>query len=277
MARIALIKLFTGLNLAPAQLSGELQRAGHDSFIIYFKDHHIVNYDKIDEYEVTDYPGIFIDANATKKVWNCYKPFSDREYRLLVDALQEFKPDAIGFSVISGIINEAGIVTKKLKEHFSVPFIWGGPGPTLEPERCIQLTDLVCVNEGEEVIVELANKIDQKADITDIQGTWVRKPDGEVVKNPDRPLLKLEEIAIPDWNLDRYIHINNFKGKRVGVYPNNLGNEYPIMTQRGCPFSCSFCIESRYQDMFGKKNSLRRRNMDLVLEELHWAKANLDI
>ena len=36
MARIALIKIFTGLNLAPAQLSGELQRAGHSSRIIYF-------------------------------------------------------------------------------------------------------------------------------------------------------------------------------------------------------------------------------------------------
>lgn len=277
MARIALIKLFTGLNLAPAQLSGELQRAGHESRIIYFKDHHIVNYDKKDEYDVTDYPGIFIDANATKKVWNCYKPVSEKEYRLLIEDLQQFKPDAIGFSVISGIINEAAMVTAELKKHFQVPFIWGGPGPTLEPERCIQLTDILCINEGEEVIVELANKLDQHADITNIAGTWARQPDGQVVKNPDRPLLKLDDIAMPDWNLQRYIHINNFKGKRAGIYPNNLGNEYPIMTQRGCPFSCSFCIESRYQDMFGKKNSLRRRNMDLVLEELHWAKNNLDI
>ena len=40
------------------------------------------------------------------------------------------------------------------------------------------------------------------------------------------------------------------------------------MTQRGCPFSCSFCIESVYQDMFGKKNSLRRRSVDVVIEEL---------
>ncbi len=277
MARIALIKIFTGLNLAPAQLSGELLRAGHASRIIYFKDHHIVNYEHKDEYEVTDYPGVFIDANATKKVWNCYKPFSEKEYKLLVEDLQEFQPDAIGFSVISGTIPAAATVTAKLKEYFDVPIIWGGPGPTLEPERCIQLTDLVCVNEGEEVIVELANKLDAKADITDIAGTLARKPDGSVVKNATRPLLKLDNIAIPDWNLDHYVHINNFKGKRTHIYPNNLGQEYPIMTQRGCPFSCSFCIESRYQDMFGKKDSLRRRDVDLVLKELHWAKDNLDI
>ncbi len=277
MARIAIIKVFTGLNLAPAQLSGELMRAGHESRIIYFKDHHIVNYENKDEYEITDYPGVLIDANAVKKVWNCYKPFSEKEYRLLVEDLQEFKPDAIGFSVISGTISAAATVTAKLKEYFDVPFIWGGPGPTLEPERCIPSTDIICINEGEEVIVELANRLDAGADLTDIQGTWAKAKDGSVIKNPSRPLMKLDDIAIPDWHPEHYVHINNFKGRRTNIYPNNLGQEYPIMTQRGCPFSCSFCIESRYQDMFGKKNSLRRRSVDLVLQELHWAKDNLDI
>ncbi len=277
MARIALIKIFTGLNLAPAQLSGELQRAGHESRIIYFKDHHIVDFDKCEGYEITDYPGVFTSADGMKKVWNCYKPFSDKEYRLLIEDLQTFQPDAIGFSVVSGIIREAGIVTQKLREHFAVPFIWGGPGPTLEPERCIAMADLVCINEGEQVIVELANRLDASEDIYDIAGTWSRRPNGTVVRNVERPLLNLDDIAIPDWRLDHYVHINNFKGRRTHIYPHNLKQEYPIMTQRGCPFSCSFCIESRYQDMFGRKNSLRRRNVDVVLEELRWAKANLDI
>jgi radical SAM superfamily enzyme YgiQ (UPF0313 family) len=49
------------------------------------------------------------------------------------------------------------------------------------------------------------------------------------------------------------------------------------MTTRGCPFSCSFCIESVYQDMFGKKDSLRRRSVDLVIEELVAAKQRYDI
>lgn len=277
MARIALVKLFTGLNLAPAQLSGELQRAGHDSRIIYFKDHKIVPFEDKDNYAITDYPGILLAPDGSKKVWNCYNDFNEKENRLLIDYLREFKPDAIGLSVLSGTIKEATYITNLIKKTFNVPVIWGGPGPTLEPERCIQLADLICVNEGEEVIVDLANRLDQKADITSIAGTWAKNTDGTVIQNPKRELLKLESIAIPDWNLARYVHINALKGLRTGLYPNNLGQEYPIMTQRGCPFSCSFCIESRYQDMFGKKNSLRRRSVDVVLEELHWAKKNLDI
>jgi radical SAM superfamily enzyme YgiQ (UPF0313 family) len=277
MARVALIKLFTGLNLAPAQLSGELQQAGHDSRVIYFKDHKIVPFEEKDDYAITDFPGVFIASDSTKKVWNCYTPFNDKENQHLIDYLKEFKPDVIGLSVISGVIREASYVTNLLKQTFDVPFIWGGPGPTLEPDRCIELTDIICINEGEEVIVELANRVDAGEDTTTIDGTWARCENGEIQRNPKRPLLQLDDIAIPDWDLKRYAHINAFKGLRKEIYPNNLGKEYPIMTQRGCPFSCSFCIESRYQELFGKHDSLRRRNVDVVIEELLWAKENLDV
>src|SRR5438105_4959304 len=55
MARIALIKLFTGLNLGVSQLSGELQRAGHDTIIVYFKDYLMVPRAEVSRYRVTDY------------------------------------------------------------------------------------------------------------------------------------------------------------------------------------------------------------------------------
>jgi radical SAM superfamily enzyme YgiQ (UPF0313 family) len=44
-----------------------------------------------------------------------------------------------------------------------VPIIWGGSAPTLEPERCIQYADMLCINEGEELIVVLAIAIDSAA------------------------------------------------------------------------------------------------------------------
>ncbi len=277
MARIAIIKLFTGLNLAPAQLSGELQRAGHDSEIIFFKDYRPQLAEDLNGFVFTEYPSIITDVNGVKRIWNCYKPFSPREFELLISTLHDFKPDAIGFSVISGVIKESALVTNEVRKHFDVPIIWGGPGPTLEPEKCLEHADLVCINEGEGVIVDLADRLDSQQDITNIPGTHARLPDGSIQQNPERALLNLDDIAFPDWELSRYVHINRIKGVRKNAYPNNLFNEYPIMTQRGCPFSCSFCIESKYQDMFGKKSSLRRRDIQLVLDELHWAKKNLKI
>lgn len=275
MARVALIKLFTGLNLGVTQLSGELQRAGHDSLIVYFKDFLVVPVEEADRYLAVDYPGVNISARAREFVWNCYRPFTAREYELLVDTLAKFRPDLIGFSLTSLPLKQAAEVTAELRRHFDVPIVWGGQGPTLEPERCVELADLVCVNEGEQVIVDLADRIDAGGDLSTIPGIWAKR-DGIVVKNPGRPLVELEDIAIPDFEPSRTVHINDDR-IHTNVYPPNLGSQYPIMTSRGCPFSCSFCIESVYQDMFGRKNHLRQRSVDVVIRELAGAKKRLGI
>jgi len=275
MARVAFIKLFTGLNLGVSQLSGELQRAGHDSRIIYFKDFLVVPVEEASRYEVSDYPGVAVSARAKEFVWNAYRPFSNREYDLLIETLREFDPQLIGFSLTSLPIKPAAELAATLKRHFNVPIIWGGSGPTLEPERCIEYADMLCINEGEELIVELANRIDLGTDVSTIPGLWCKVGD-RVIKNPPGPLMDIEKAAIPDFDPAHTVYINDDR-IRHNVYPPNLGRQYIIMTTRGCPFSCSFCIESVYQDMFGKKGSLRRRSVDVVIQELVEAKQKYDV
>ena len=277
MARVALIKLFTGLNLGVSQLSGELRRAGHDTRIIYFKDFLVVPAENQHDYLVTDHALTLVAARGQELVWNCYTPFSEREYELLCQVLEEFAPDLIGFSLTSLTMMAAAVVTLRVKRRFpGVPVIWGGAGPTIEPEWSIQHADMVCTGEGEELIVELAERIDGGVDYSDVRDLWVRR-NGEVIRNPNRPLLDLEKIAIPDFDPSRTLHVGDDQ-LRTNVFPIFfVGKQYPIMTQRGCPFSCSFCIESVYQDMFGKKGSLRRRSVDVVIEELVEAKRNLGI
>jgi radical SAM superfamily enzyme YgiQ (UPF0313 family) len=137
------------------------------------------------------------------------------DYEARAVRLEAFKPDTLGLSVISLSISEAIKTTAFLRGRFDLPILWGGVGTILEPEVAIEHADLVCVGEGEGVMVAFAGR------------------------------LALQLIT---------------KG------------DYQIMSQRGCPFSCAFCVESRYQEMFGKKRSLRRRNIDVVLEELVQAK-----
>jgi anaerobic magnesium-protoporphyrin IX monomethyl ester cyclase len=275
MARVAFVKLFTGLNLGVSQLSGELQRAGHDSRLIYFKDFLVVPLEEASRYAVSDYPGVAVSARAKEYVWNAYRPVSDREYEMLLEVLREFDPHLIGFSLTSLPIKPAAELTARLKRDIGVPIIWGGSAPTLEPDRCIEYADMLCINEGEELIVELANRIDAGTDVSTIPGLWSKVGD-RIVKNPAATLMDIEKAAIPDFAPERTVHINDDQIHR-NVYPPNLGRQYIIMTTRGCPFSCSFCIESVYQDMFGKKNSLRRRSVDLVIQELVEAKEKYDI
>jgi len=274
MARIAIVKLFNGLNLAPAQLAGQLRAAGHDVKIIYFKETVALPTSESEGYLELDYPGVGFVANGREFSVDLFKPISDSEERLLVEELRSFNPDCIGFTVFSGLIRICGEVSERLRKYFDCPMIWGGPGPTLEPEKCIGFADVLCINEGEAVIVEMANRLDAREDYTTILGTWGRRGD-EIIKNDTRPLMALDDLAMPDWTRERYVFINEDTVVR-DYYPEN-SRSYSIMTQRGCPFSCHFCIESRYQDMFGRKNSLRRKSIDLIMEELRWAKANLRI
>ena len=275
MARVALIKLFTGLNLGVAQLSGELQRAGHESVMIYLKDFLFVPKAEARRYKVTDYALTIIDVRAAEFQANCYTPFTETEYGLLIDVLKRCEPDLIGFSLTSLTMGPAAEVTARIKEHLDVPVIWGGPGPTIQPEVALQHADLVCVGEGEELIVTIADRIDEGRDYSDVPGLWLKR-NGKVVQNPAAPYPELNSIAIPDFEPTRTYHINDDR-LRHNVYPLFLRGQYPIMTQRGCPFSCNFCIESVYQDMFGKKNSLRRRSVDVVIEELVAAKRKLNL
>lgn len=274
MARIAIVKMFNGLNLAPAQLAGQLLAVGHEVKIIYFKETVALPTDESDGYLELDYPGVGFVANGKQFSVDLYKPVGDVETQLLVDELKEFNPDCIGFTVFSGLIGICGEVSDRLRPHFDCPFIWGGPGPTLEPEKCIDFAEILCINEGEAVIVELANRLDAGDDYSDILGTWC-KNGAEVVKNENRPLMELDDISCPDWSGERYVYVNEDKVER-DYYPEG-SKSYSIMTQRGCPFSCHFCIESKYQDMFGRKNSLRRKSVDSIIDELIWAKSHLRI
>jgi len=208
MARVALIKLFTGLNLGVSQLSGELQRAGHCSLIIYFKDFVVVPKESAHQYEMVDYPGVNVIARAKEYVWNCYKPLSAREYDLLIGTLRDFKPDLIGFSLTSQPLKAAAEVTAKLRGALEAPVIWGGSGPTLEPERCLEWADMVCVGEGERTIVELADRIDRGEDLTSVESIWTKR-DGQTVRNAGGPLIDLDQIATPDFEPSRTVHIND--------------------------------------------------------------------
>lgn len=270
MARVALIKVFTGLNLGVCQLSGELRRAGHETLVVYFKDYVVAPEVDAEKYQRSDYCGVWIAARGKEMNCNFFKPFTDREYELVLDTLREFRPDLIGFSLCSVPLRQVAEVTQHIKRHLTVPVIWGGAGPTLEPERCLEYADMVCVGEGEEAIVELAARLDAGQDLAGVGNLWVKRG-GEVVRGANLPLIDIDKITFPDFDEARAVHINDDRRVR-NIYPHHLGRQYHIMTQRGCPYSCSFCIESHYQEAFGKKDSLRRRSVDLVIEELVQAK-----
>lgn len=278
MAKIAIIKLFYGMTITCAQLAGQLLAHGHQPKVIFFKRQDLV---QLSDYESGDY--VFGDVPMRSYAINkegaslydtsTWKKNKPDELRHLVTLLKELDVDAIGITCLSHAMIQAEAVTAHLRQHFDLPILWGGTGPTVEPDRSILHADLVCVGEGEDVIIEIAERLDKQQNLENITGTWYRLPDGTVQKNPKRAVADLEVIGMPVWDPEYYAYINGHRFDRT-FEPNahNFDKSYQMMTQRGCPFSCSFCVESFYQNEFGKKDSLRRMSPEKAIRELAYAK-----
>ncbi|HSC75084.1 MAG TPA: radical SAM protein [Pseudomonadales bacterium] len=278
MAKIAIIKLFYGMTISCAQLAGQLLAHGHQPKVIFFKRQEVVqlsDYDA-DEYVFGDVPMRSYAVNkegASLYDTSAWKKNKPGELRHLVTLLKELDVDAIGITCLSHAMVQAEAITAHLREHFDKPILWGGTGPTVEPDRSILHADLVCVGEGEDVFVEIAERIDNHAGLENIAGSWYRLPDGTIQKNPKRAVADLEVIGMPVWEAEHFAYINGHRFER-NFEPNahNVDKSYQMMTQRGCPFSCSFCVESFYQNEFGKKDSLRRMSPQKAIRELLYAK-----
>ncbi len=184
------------------------------------------------------------------------------------------RPDIIGFSLMTCHARRAKRLTEAV--HGRMPhtqILWGGVHPTLCPEEAIESADVVCVGEGEDAIVELVNQYRLQGRATKpIRNMWC-KVDGQVVKNPQRPLrVDLDALPFPfhDFSCASVLHegrIVALTDKLYRHYMNWQGQAYSIVTTRGCPFHCSYCCNSALKQIY-VGTYLRRRSVPNVIEEL---------
>jgi len=180
--------------------------------------------------------------------------------------MEEFQPRLVGFSVVTNQYGYAKEIARSIKEYSSVPLVCGGIHPTIAPEEVLAsgCFDFVCLAEGEYAMLELANRIENGEDVRNIPNIWLRQ-DGQIIRNPLRPLVDLESLPPKDYELFDFQHLIDAKDGWVG-----------IMTSRGCPFRCSYCFNHRlveqYQQELGlpfnKLNYLRWHKIDTVIKEL---------
>jgi len=129
----------------------------------------------------------------------------------------------------------------------SKPFIIvGGIHATIAPNNVIKnpYIDALCIGEGEKAWEEFLFKFKTDQEITTIRNLWVKTTDG-IKKNPLRPLLSEEELweIPPDLSyFDQRHLLKPFDGK---IY-----RQGQIELSRGCPYSCSYCVNSALKDLY---------------------------
>ncbi len=123
----------------------------------------------------------------------------------------EYQPDILGYSVMTGSqrgyfdlnlrIRQAVNPLRESAGKKPVFSVFGGPHPTFFPETINEPgVDGVCIGEGEGAMVDLANALASRngAFNTDIPNWWFNV-EGEIVKNPPRPLIhELSALPHPD-------------------------------------------------------------------------------
>ena len=186
--------------------------------------------------------------------------------------VNEFKPDLLALSCTEDmwelgikILNEI----REYKNKNNIPVVAGGVFPTFAPEICIKydLVDLVCVGEGENALIDLCNKIENKKSYTNVTNLWIKK-DGKIIKK--------NTISNPvDVNKTPIIDTSLFEESRLyRPMAGKVYKMYPVETIRGCPYTCRFCNSPDQMQLYkglGHK-FFRKKRMDLVYKELKYFK-----
>lgn len=181
-------------------------------------------------------------------------------------------PDLVGISVLS-VKTESALRIAAIAKRVdpTVPVVIGGDHPTVWPERFLAGGDIdaVATSEGEATFAELLEALGAPgmppgvaafATLPPIPGLLFRRPDGEIVRGPARPLIgDLDTVAFP--HLDALDRLDTYRPVDLGA----------VIGMRGCPFACSFCGVSTVW-----KNRVRFRSPTNVADELESLASRFD-
>ena len=178
--------------------------------------------------------------------------------KLLVDKAVRFRPDLIAFSIITNLYMPIKKLARKFKQVLpDVPIICGGIHVTSLPDETIKQDcfDMLCLGEGEGAMEDLLQRMREKRSYNDVKNLWVKDASGHIHKNDKRPLIRpLESLPAPDKS-----HFAKYGA---------LTSRIMIMTTRGCPFACTFCVNSFRNAEYAGETYLRQRSVKHVIDDL---------
>ncbi len=167
----------------------------------------------------------------------------------------DFEPDIIAFTSVTLTFASIRELADYAKKNFKIPTVLGGVHATTLQEKVFELGcfDYICVGEGEHSLYELVKAVKKERGF-DIPNIWHKNGDN-IIRNDPAPLIRdLDALPFPDKDL--------YYRERV------FSTRYTIMTSRGCPYKCTYCINELYHRLYSGQPMVRRRSVENVIEEL---------
>jgi len=165
--------------------------------------------------------------------------------------IEEYQPDIVGITSVTLNYPIASEILKYCKGvNGDITTVIGGPHVTfyaLETLTEAPWIDIVVRGEGERTMLDIV-KAKRPEDIPGI----AYRANGTIMLTDERPLIEnLDELPAPSRHL--------FPLSRYHA----LDSHFSLVTGRGCPFSCIFCVGSK---MGGRR--VRYRDPKLVVDEI---------
>jgi len=191
---------------------------------------------------------------------------------LILKTITTEKPAFIGISFLfSGFMQTASEYAQAIKTFApNLKIITGGIHATTFPTEILKNCpefDFIALGEGEKQMVDISNRIAENnlGDLSEIKSFAYRDSTGEIKVNQEREWVDYDQLPMQAWDLVDFSkfemdlsNYSNFKGHL-------LKNVVPVISERGCPYRCTFC------DMYivqGRK--LRRRSPEKFVDELEY-------
>ncbi len=181
-----------------------------------------------------------ISGYSPEKLWN---------------ELDRFKPDVVGTTSVTMNFHTAARIMKSVKEYDpSIITMMGGPHVTFDASGTLfnyPEIDLIVLGEGEKTIMELMSCRMDERHWSHVRGIVFRH-DGRIVNTGAREFIDdIDSLPMPARHL-----LSHSRYQALG-YP------VSIITGRGCPYRCIFCLGRR---MVGKK--VRPRKASYIADEI---------
>ncbi|PKL41238.1 MAG: B12-binding domain-containing radical SAM protein [Spirochaetae bacterium HGW-Spirochaetae-1] len=176
-----------------------------------------------------------------------------REY--IENVIDHYKPDLIGATGVTMNIKKALAILEDCRDIApKTPTVLGGPHATFDAQNILAeniFIDFIVRGEGEVTATELVKSLSRPSDLEKVAGISYRRGN-EIVHNGEREFIQyLDSLPFPARHL---CNLNKYKA---------LGLPIGMMTSRGCPHRCIFCVGRR---MVGGK--VRYFSVERVVDEL---------
>jgi radical SAM superfamily enzyme YgiQ (UPF0313 family) len=173
-------------------------------------------------------------------------------YNETVTAIAAHDPEIVGISCMTVDYKSACLIASELKQiKKSVKIILGGAHINALPEQSLcetESVDFVIAGQAEISFYKLISSNFNKESYKDIFGLFWRDETGRICRSEiQKDGISIECLPFPAWDL----------------YPRN--SVYPVMTERGCPYSCVFCSHNLTRQ-------IKSRSVAHVLKEVYWLK-----